>query len=120
MAPERLADHPTDDARADTYALTCVLYECLTGQPPFDRASVGSLVAAHLHTPPPRPSTSQPNVSAQLDAVIGTKARRPRCGRTPSSLDPDPDFDAFSQDRGIRRISTQHTPGLYRPKRRQE
>ena len=70
IAPERLGDHPTDDARADIYALTCVLYECLTGQPPFVGASMGSLVAAHLNTPPPQPSTSQPNVPPQLDKVI--------------------------------------------------
>jgi len=72
MAPERLGDNPSDDARADIYALACVLYECLTGQPPFAGASMGSLVAAHLHTPPPRPSTSQTNVPAQFDRVIAT------------------------------------------------
>jgi serine/threonine protein kinase len=54
MAPERLGDHPTDDARADIYAVACVLYECLTGKPPFAGASMGSLVAAHLNTPPPK------------------------------------------------------------------
>src|ERR1700730_2313440 len=67
MAPERLGDHPDDDARVDIYALACVLYECLTGHPPFAGASLGSLVAAHLNTPPPRPSTSQPNVPKQID-----------------------------------------------------
>ncbi len=72
MAPERLGDHPTDDARADIYALACVLYECLTGQPPFAGASMGSLVAAHLHTPPPQPSTSQPNIPERVDQVIAT------------------------------------------------
>ncbi len=70
MAPERLGDHPIDDARADIYALACVLYECLTGQPPFAGASMGSLVAAHLHTPPPQPSASQPNIPKQVDQVI--------------------------------------------------
>jgi serine/threonine kinase PknH len=72
MAPERLGDHPSDDARADIYALACVLYECLTGQPPFAGASMGSLVDAHRHTPPPQPSTSQPNVPRQVDQVIAT------------------------------------------------
>jgi serine/threonine-protein kinase len=72
MAPERLGEHPSDDARVDIYALACVLYECLTGQPPFAGASMGSLVNAHLHTPPPQPSTSQPNVPKQVDQVIAT------------------------------------------------
>jgi serine/threonine protein kinase len=72
MAPERLGEHPDEDARADIDALACVLYECLTGQPPFPGTNVGSLVAAHLNTPPPRPSTSQPNVPPQVDQVIAT------------------------------------------------
>ncbi len=72
MAPERLGERPDEDSRADIYALACVLYECLTGRPPFAGASVGSLVAAHLNTPPPRPSTSQPNVPPQVDQVIAT------------------------------------------------
>ncbi len=70
IAPERLSDHPTDDARADIYALACVLYQCLTAKPPFAGSSMSSLVAAHLNTPPPQPSTSQPNVPPQLDNVI--------------------------------------------------
>jgi serine/threonine-protein kinase len=72
MAPERLNDRAGDDARADIYALACVFYECLTGRPPFDGASLGSLVAAHLTAAPPRPSASQPNVPLQLDEVVAT------------------------------------------------
>jgi serine/threonine protein kinase len=70
MAPERFGEHPDEDARADIYALACVLFECLTGRPPFAGTNVGNLVAAHLNTPPPQPSTGQPNVPAQLDEVI--------------------------------------------------
>ncbi|ETZ96373.1 kinase domain protein [Mycobacterium kansasii 824] len=69
--PERLGAG-AEDARADIYSLACVLYECLTGRPPFDEATMAGLVAAHLNTPPPRPSTTQPNVPAQFDRVIAT------------------------------------------------
>ncbi|OOK76152.1 tyrosine kinase family protein [Mycobacterium kansasii] len=71
IAPERLGAG-AEDARADIYSLACVLYECLTGRPPFDEATMAGLVAAHLNTPPPRPSTTQPNVPAQFDRVIAT------------------------------------------------
>ncbi|MGH3635956.1 MAG: protein kinase domain-containing protein, partial [Mycobacterium sp.] len=69
MAPERLRAHEAD-ARADIYALACVLYECLTGSRPFPGDSWESQVAAHLTDPPPQPSTTQPKVPAQFDAVI--------------------------------------------------
>lgn len=69
MAPERLGG-AADDARADIYALACVLYECLTGQPPFTGTNMASLVASHLHTPPPQPSNTRPEVPRQLDGVI--------------------------------------------------
>ena len=69
IAPERLRPGGID-ARADIYALACVLYECLTGHPPFPGDSLESQLVAHLTDPPPQPSTTQPNVPAQFDAVI--------------------------------------------------
>jgi serine/threonine-protein kinase len=71
MAPERLQDNADDeDSRVDIYAMACVFYECLTGRPPFGGTSHASLIAAHLNTPPPRPSSTRPEVSQQFDPVI--------------------------------------------------
>jgi serine/threonine-protein kinase len=69
MAPERMAAQEAD-ARADIYALTCVLYECLTGAPPFPGDTLESQVVGHLNTPPPRPSITEPEVPAAFDAVV--------------------------------------------------
>src|SRR5246500_2240712 len=64
IAPERLDARADEDARADIYSLSCVLYECRPGPPPFDADTMPQVIAAHLHAAPPRPSTSQPNVPA--------------------------------------------------------
>jgi serine/threonine protein kinase len=72
IAPERLGTGAVEDGRVDIYSLACVLYECLAGNPPFDGDTMAHLVAAHLSTPPPRPSISQPNVPPQVDDVIAT------------------------------------------------
>ncbi len=71
MAPERLSTD-SSDARADVYALTCVLHECLTGSQPFPGDSVERQIAGHLTLPPPRPSTLRPGIPPHLDQVIAT------------------------------------------------
>jgi streptogramin lyase len=52
VAPEQIGDG-TIDGRADVYALGCVLYECLTGDPPFRRGSDAATLYAHLEDAPP-------------------------------------------------------------------
>jgi predicted Ser/Thr protein kinase len=69
MAPERFSTGRSDTP-SDIYALTCVLYECLTASRPFPGESVEQQIAGHLTTPPPRPSLAQLGVSPQLDDVI--------------------------------------------------
>jgi serine/threonine protein kinase, bacterial len=71
MAPERFTGDEVT-YRADIYALTCVLGECLTGAPPYQSDSVERLVAAHLLDPVPRPSRQlRPGmIPVALDQVI--------------------------------------------------
>jgi serine/threonine protein kinase/tetratricopeptide (TPR) repeat protein len=70
MAPERFRGDVAD-ARADVYALACVLHECLTASRPFPGDGVEQQVMAHLASPPPRPSTIN-DVPAGFDSVIAT------------------------------------------------
>ncbi len=68
MAPERFGDSEIT-AKADIYALACVLYECLTGSPPYTGDQL-SVMGAHVHQPIPRPSAARPSIPAAFDAVI--------------------------------------------------
>jgi serine/threonine-protein kinase len=68
LAPERITGQ--SDHRADIYALTCVLHECLTGSQPFPGGSIERQIGAHLGLPPPRPSTMQDTVPTEFDTVI--------------------------------------------------
>jgi serine/threonine-protein kinase len=52
VAPEQI-EGAAVDGRADEYSLACVLYECLTGGPPFRRHSELATLYAHLTEPPP-------------------------------------------------------------------
>ncbi|MFT3772035.1 MAG: serine/threonine-protein kinase [Minicystis sp.] len=68
MAPEQILGLDVD-CRADVYSLGVLLFRMLTGRPPFQGASVLDVEAAHLQTPPPRPSQLAPCDRA-LDAVV--------------------------------------------------
>jgi serine/threonine-protein kinase len=69
MAPERFRSGVAD-ASADTYALTCVLHQSLTGQPPFRAQMLEQIAAAHMFEPPPKPSLLRPGIPAAMDEVI--------------------------------------------------
>ena len=71
MAPERFQGG-TADARADIYALACVLYESLTGQLPFPGQSLEQIAVSHMTRPPPRPSQVKAGVPTAMDDVIAT------------------------------------------------
>jgi serine/threonine-protein kinase len=68
MAPERFMEGDVG-YRADIYALACVLYECLTGCPPYQGDQV-SVMSAHINQPVPRPSAVRPGIPVALDRVI--------------------------------------------------
>jgi tRNA A-37 threonylcarbamoyl transferase component Bud32 len=69
IAPEQIGSKPVD-ARTDIYSLGCVLYQGLTGDPPFDRDDEAALLWAHLVERPPPVSSRRPDVPPGVDAVV--------------------------------------------------
>jgi serine/threonine kinase PknH len=69
MAPERFTNDEVT-YRADVYALTCVLHECLTGGQPYPGDSVSVVITSHLMQPIPKPSEKRPGIATSFDTVI--------------------------------------------------
>ena len=68
-APEQFEGRQLD-ARTDVYSLGCLLYECLTGRPPFRRETDAALMHAHLMEPPPTATSARPELPAAIDPVV--------------------------------------------------
>jgi serine/threonine protein kinase len=76
MSPEQ-AHGEVVDARADLYALGCLLHELLTGETPYTGSGVEVLLA-HLGRPAPRPSERNANVPEGVDRlVLALMAKKP-------------------------------------------
>ena len=80
-APEQLLARPFD-VRADVYALGVILFEMLTGRPPFSNATLAELLHAVVHEPPPVLAGSAPVWA--LDRVV-----RKALAKAPSDRYPD-------------------------------
>ena len=76
MAPERFEAGQVD-ARSDVYALTCVLYELLTGSRPYPADSLEQQIAGHMMAPLPRPSDTDPRLAAFDSVIAKGMAKKP-------------------------------------------
>jgi hypothetical protein len=70
MAPEQAREHEVIDARADVFALGCVLFRCVTGTPAFGDGSAVEILERILYQEAPRVSALWAEVPEALDALV--------------------------------------------------
>jgi beta-lactam-binding protein with PASTA domain/predicted Ser/Thr protein kinase len=69
LSPEQARGEQVD-ARSDIYSTGCLLYELLTGRPPFVGDSPVSVAYQHVREDAPPPSTFDPQISPAIDAIV--------------------------------------------------
>ncbi len=90
MAPEQIEGRPCDQ-RTDIYALGAILYEMVSGQPPFTAGNPADILNKHLHEAVPRLDQVKPDVSPELATIVAKCLQR----------DPEqryPDVEALRRD----------------------
>jgi serine/threonine protein kinase len=80
LSPEQ-ARGETVDARSDLYSAGCLLYEMLTGRPPFIGDSPVSVAYQHVREIPELASSLNPDVSEALDSVLMKALQKNRADR---------------------------------------
>ncbi len=77
LAPELITGKPATPA-TDLYALGCMVFECVVGEPPFADRGVFQVGLAHMQDPPPHPADRRDDISRELgDAVLTALAKEP-------------------------------------------
>jgi eukaryotic-like serine/threonine-protein kinase len=85
MSPEQAMGERNIDARADVYAAGAVIYEMLTGDPPFTGSSVQAIVAKVMTERPTPPSTTRDTVPPNVEAAVLRALAKLPADRFPSA-----------------------------------
>jgi serine/threonine-protein kinase len=87
MSPEQAEGLPDIDGRTDLYSLGVVLFEALTGRPPFSSTSAAAVLDMQQHRPPPELRALRPDVPHGLDAAIAHALAKRRDDRWQTAED---------------------------------
>ncbi len=114
MAPEQVRGQLVD-ARADLYALGCILYECIAGEPPFAGVPSFAVLDAHLRTRPLPPSQVADDVPPALDELVLRLLEKQPHDRIGYAEDVARALHLHVRDVPRLASSTRRNPYLYRP-----
>ena len=85
------------DARADLYSSGALLYELLVGRPPFTGDSPVAIAYQHVTEPPQSPSTFDPTIPAEVDAIVLTALAKKPADRYASAAEMRADVERALQ-----------------------
>ena len=114
IAPEAagLLPDPVDE-RSDLYSLGVLLFEALTGRPPYPGTTVGEVLRDHLSTPAPRLRSFRPEAPRALDEVIERLLRKDPDSRYQTARAVRLDLVEISAQLEFGRTEPELTPGLH-------
>ena len=110
FSPEQ-ARGETVDSRSDLYSTGVLLFELLTGRPPFRGDSPVAVAYQHVSEAPVPPSTIEPGISPALDAVVLRALAKDRFERFQTAADFRDDVEAAGQGRAPARRPPVHDAG---------
>jgi TolB-like protein/Flp pilus assembly protein TadD/tRNA A-37 threonylcarbamoyl transferase component Bud32 len=111
MSPEQAAGARVLDARSDVYALGCVVYEMLAGEPPFNGPTSQAILARHALDPVPCLRTVRSTISPALESTVGKALAKVPADRFATALEFKEALTRASREPAI----TRRTPAWRRP-----
>src|SRR5205823_5168572 len=81
MSPEQAGAEKHLDGRSDIYSLGCVLYEMLSGVPPFNAPTARAIIARHMTEPPPPIRIVRPDLPEGVEALLVRMLAKVPAGR---------------------------------------
>ncbi len=100
LSPEQARGEQVD-ARSDLYSTGCMLFELLTGRPPFVGDSPVSVAYQHVREEPPVPSTLNPELPPAVDAIVAKSLAKNREDRYQSAAEMRDDLQRYLAGRPI-------------------
>jgi eukaryotic-like serine/threonine-protein kinase len=107
LSPEQASGGPAGP-QSDLYSLGCVLFEMLTGEPPFTADSAVGMAYRHVHDDPGPPSARQPGVPLQLDGITARLLAKDPAARPASAATARADMLAAVQADATAVLTTPH------------
>ena len=86
MPPEQIRGEPVTGA-ADIYSLGCVVFQCVSGRPPFADREGMRVLWAHLQDEPPDPSADRTDISREFTPALISALRKAPADRPRSSIE---------------------------------